>query len=324
MAGLLAQGLFEVVGYRQFTPVFYYLYSVLTLIIILSFYFMITGVLSKKGSMSYSKSQYTVYVVILGYSFVNIMITANIAVKEKIDSMWAVNIVCITIANIFLLYFIKTTAERNYFENRTRLLEQQAKLQYGYYQNMKEKQEKTMRVLHDVNKHIKAVEGLYACKPEDASAYAGKISDLLETLVTHQYTENPILNILLTDKESVMKEKGIQVDIKIDNVSMDFIEAMDITTIFGNLLDNAIEAADAAEGDRYVCIRIGSRHKMLVISIENSCGTVKWKNGNPVSEKGSDRGIGLMNVRQSVDKYDGNLTLKQMDGRFVAELFLNQ
>ena len=57
--------------------------------------------------------------------------------------------------------------------------------------------------------------------------------------------------------------------------------------------------------------------------IENSCGNVKWKKRMPVSDKGKGRGIGLLNVKQSIDKYDGDLQLKQDGNRFVADLFLN-
>lgn len=53
----------------------------------------------------------------------------------------------------------------------------------------------------------------------------------MKPLIPVQYTENPILNILLTDKESVMREKGISVTIKVDNVNLNFIEPIDITTI---------------------------------------------------------------------------------------------
>jgi len=45
---------------------------------------------------------------------------------------------------------------------------------------------------------------------------------------------------------------------------------------------------------------------MVVVKIENSCNRVKWKNGMPVSEKGKNRGIGLLNVQNSIEKYDGN------------------
>ena len=120
-----------------------------------------------------------------------------------------------------------------------------------------------------------------------------------------------------------MKEKGISVTIKVDNVNLNFLAPIDITTIFGNLLDNAIEAAEKLEGGKYISIKIGSYHKMIAASIENNCGEVKWKNGFPVSAKGKDGGIGLLNVQSSVKKYDGNLILKSDGNKFIAELFLN-
>ena len=98
---------------------------------------------------------------------------------------------------------------------------------------------------------------------------------------------------------------------------------LELSIVIGNLLDNAIEAAANADGDKYIFIKISAYHKMTVVHIENSCGKVKWKKRMPVSDKGKGRGIGLLNVKQSIDKYDGDLQLKQDGNRFVADLFLN-
>lgn len=55
--------------------------------------------------------------------------------------------------------------------------------------------------------------------------------------------------------------------IKVDNVNLNFLAPIDITTIFGNLLDNAIEATEKLKGEKYICIKIGSYHKMIVVSL---------------------------------------------------------
>ena len=47
------------------------------------------------------------------------------------------------------------------------------------------------------------------------------------------------------------------------------------------------------------------------------------ENGFPVSNKGKNGGIGLLNVQSSIKKYDGDLTLKNDGNKFAAELFLN-
>lgn len=278
----------------------------------------------KKSNMPYSKMQYMIYFILLGYSFINMLVIIEIFAQGQINYLCAINMGCIVLADLYLLYFVKMADEKNYYENQVKVLEQQANIQYEYYLAQAKKYDKTVQILHDVKKHIKAIEDLYTSDQESmAGEYANKIGDLLKPLIPVQYTENPILNILLTDKETIMKDKGISMEIKIDNVSLDFVEPIDVTTIFGNLLDNAIEAAEKAEGEKYVYIKIGSRRQMIVISIENSCDDVKWKNDIPISRKGRGRGIGLLNVRSSIDKYDGSLKLKQENKKFVAELFLN-
>ena len=264
------------------------------------------------------------YGIILLYSLINMSVIVENFKNGEENYLCAVNMGCIVLADLYLLYFVKMADEKNYYEKQLIALEQQAKVQYEYYLTQAKKYDQTIQILHDVNKHIKAIEGLYGAEQEKtAGEYATKIRELLKLLIPVQYTENPILNILLTDKESVMREKGISVTIKIDNVNLNFIEPIDITTIFGNLLDNAIEAAEKLEGGKYISIKIGSYHKMIAASIENNCGEVKWKNGFPVSAKGKGGGIGLLNVQSSVKKYDGNLILKSDGNKFIAELFLN-
>ena len=87
---------------------------------------------------------------------------------------------------------------------------------------------------------------------EIAVEYTKQIGGMLQSLIPDKYTGNPILDILLADYLAIMDEKRIDFDIKVDNVKMDFMDAMDITTIFGNLLDNAIEACDGMEKHRKI------------------------------------------------------------------------
>ena len=293
-------------------------------VILIFLYYTFINRFVKKSDVPYSKTRYIMYGIILLYSLINMSVIVENFKNGEENYLCAVNMGCIVLADLYLLYFVKMADEKNYYEKQLIALEQQAKVQYEYYLTQAKKYDQTIQILHDVNKHIKAIEGLYGAEQEKtAGEYATKIRELLKPLIPVQYTENPILNILLTDKESVMREKGISVTIKVDNVNLNFIEPIDITTIFGNLLDNAIEATEKLKGEKYICIKIGSYHKMIVVSIENNCNEVKWKNGFPVSNKGKNGGIGLLNVQSSIKKYDGDLTLKNDGNKFAAELFLN-
>lgn len=302
----------------------YCLQTTFSKIVLIFLYYLLINRFMGKGAAPLSKTRYIIYGIMLAYSLINVIVIVEMFNQGQKSYIYTVNMGCIVLADLYLLYFVKMADEKNEYEKEVMALKQQAEMQYKYYLIQTKKYDQTTKILHDVNKHIKAIEGLYGAEQEHtAGEYAKEIGDMLKPLIPVHYTENPILNILLTDKEAIMKEKQILSEIKIDNINLDFIAPIDVTTIFGNLLDNAIEAAEKVKEDKYIHIKITSYHQMVVVSIENSCGDVKWKNGVPVSTKGKNRGIGLLNVKESIEKYDGNLTLRQEKNKFMADLFLN-
>lgn len=293
-------------------------------IIVIFLYYLIIHRILQKQRLLYYKTQYSIYIIILVYNFTNMLEIIEALAYRKVSYLSVINIICILLVDLYFLHFINVANEKNYYKNQVKALEQQANLQYKYYQAQSKKHNQTLQILHDVKKHIKIFQNLYVDSQKDtADKYSDEIINMLTPLIPVKYTDNTIFNILLTDKEIIIKEKGIVLNMKIDNINLDFIEPVDITTIFGNLLDNAIEAAEQVKGIKSIFIKLGAHHQMTVIRIENSCGSVKWKNGSPISEKGKDRGIGLLNVRKSIEKYDGDLRLKQSKDKFIVELFLN-
>lgn len=293
-------------------------------IILIFLYYMAINRLMKKTDIPFTKQQYIFNAVIILYSFIDIIVIADNMARRPDNYLLVLNLGCIVLAALYLLYFIKVIYEKNYLEYEVKMLERQAEMQYEYYLRQEKEYSKTVQVLHDVNKHIKTIEQLYKNGyQEDLTRYTGEIGGKLQTLIPVQYTANPILDILLTDRTAIMSEKDIEFAINVDNVSLDFLDAIDITTIFGNLLDNAIEACERVTGKRKIIVEISMYHEMLSICVKNTFLSVQWRNGLPVSEKGKNHGIGLFNVRHSVDKYDGNMKLREEATMFVVDIFLN-
>ena len=293
-------------------------------VILIFLYFMAYSKLMKKRQATFTKLQYVSNCIILGYTLIDIIVIVDNMNNRPNNYFLMLNLGCIVLADLYLLYLIKVMNEKSFLEYEIKSMEKQADLQYKYYVRQEQKYNKTLGLLHDVDKHIKSIEQLYLNgNTEIAAEYTKQIGGMLKPLIPVKYTGNPILDILLADYISIMDGKGIDFDIKVDNVKMDFMDAMDITTIFGNLLDNAIEACDGMESDKKIFVKIGAYHEMISIRMENNCTAVKWKNGVPVSEKGQNRGMGLMNVRRSIEKYDGSIKLKVEDGIFIADIFLN-
>lgn len=293
-------------------------------VILIFLYYMAVSKLMKKRQAPFTKLQYLSNCIILSYTLIDLIVVADNVNNNPNSYFSFINLGCIVLADLFLLYLIKVMNEKSFLEYEIKSMEKQADLQYKYYMRQEQKYNKTLGLLHDVNKHIKSIEQLYLNgNTEIAAEYTKQIGGMLQPLIPDKYTGNPILDILLADYLAIMDEKQIDFDIKVDNVKMDFMDAIDITTIFGNLLDNAIEACDGMEKDRKIVVRIDAYHEMVSIRMENNCAAIKWKNGVPVSDKGRNHGMGLPNVRRSIEKYDGSIKLKVEDGIFIVDIFLN-
>jgi hypothetical protein len=293
-------------------------------LVVIFLYYLVVNKVVQSRNVPYTKMQYIFSFFILFYTLINIFVMVKSITERPVNYLLIMNLCGIVLADLYLLYFIKVMNEKTYLEYEVKLLENQAELQYAYYANQEQKYNRTIQILHDVDKHINSIEKLYENGiSKEAGIYTRQIQNMLKPLIPIKYTGNPILDILLTDKALLMSDKQIIFNVKIDNVDLNFIDPIDVTTIWGNLLDNAIEACEQMEQETYITMSIKSFHEMVSINIANNCNSVIWKNGLPVSEKGNNRGIGLLNVKRSIEKYDGNMTLREENGQFTVEILLN-
>ena len=289
-------------------------------------YHIVVRTFMKKYVSKHNKMLYIACLVILLYSFINTLVIMQGLLHDLDNGIFAINMCYIVLADLYLLYIIKVSDEKNTYDMKVRTLEQQAKLQYDYYLQQDQKYNQTIQILHDVNKRIQSIKELCILgNAEETTKYAEQIGGILKPLIPTKYTGNAILDILLSDKVRQVENRGISFIVNLGGISFDFMEAIDITTVFGNLLDNALEACEAVQSrqDKKIVLTAERFQEMVSVTIENDCNPVKWRANMPISEKGENRGIGLLNVRKSIDKYDGNLKLRENGGKFIAEFFLN-
>lgn len=293
-------------------------------VVVIFMYYMIFTRLMNKRKTAFTKVEWAINFIILIYSLINMFVIAEGVLRGQANFILTINMGCIVLADLYLLYFIKVANEKKYLEGEIVILEKQAHMQYEYYLMQEQKYNATVQILHDIDKHVKSIENLYANGENgEATEYVKEIKNMLEPLIPIKYTGNPILDILLTDKATISKEKKIKFEIKVDNINMNFLEAIDATTIFGNLIDNAIEAVEKVSENKYIRISILPYQEMVLVRIENNSLPLRWRSGLPVSEKGKNHGIGLLNVKRSIEKYDGDISFQQKNGIVTVDLLLN-
>lgn len=301
------------------------------MIIIVFYYAVISRIWKPRTHSRFTATQYIVHAVIIIYSVINLAVIIVVVSNEMAISfverlLLLVNMFCIVFADLFFLYFTKFTEENGKLKLKLNLLEQQSDLQYEYYAAQEDKYEESIKILHDVNKHLKMIKEIYETdKINEAREYADEIERILKPLIIYEYTNNPILNILLNDKKRSAALHNIDFQLDIGQVDLGFMEPIEITTLFGNLIDNAIEAAeDVLEKDRFIKMRLDSYNDFVVIQISNSSlGKCKWNNGKPISNRGKNHGIGVLNAENVVKRYDGSLLLKENKEVFCCNIIFN-
>lgn len=254
------------------------------------------------------------------YSMVYLM---QIYMVEEAVLLLLANLILLIGMNLYFCVLVDVMSENHRLEQERNLYRRQAEMQYRYYAREEEKYEESRKLVHDIRNHMLAMEKLYDSeKAEAAAEYAGNIHQMLNSLGQKYYTAEKLLNIILNDKARQMQSAGIREDMKIGELSLDFMRDVDITALFGNLLDNAIAAA-AKEEKGFVKLRINKVRQFISITMENSSGRkpVRTKGGF-LSEKVGHEGVGIGSIRQVVERYGGDVQFGWKEGVFTVKVML--
>ena len=148
----------------------------------------------------------------------------------------------------------------------------------------------------------------------------------MEELKNYSYCADPVLNSILCERKFVAESKGILYKIKFgNNLRTDFIEDLDLISIVGNLLDNAIEAAEKTKKDQHVICNMymGNEGHLLVMEFYNSyiLPLIKERE-HYISTKRNpeDHGIGLHTVGKLVEKYGGVMRIEAGEEEFSVKI----
>lgn len=217
--------------------------------------------------------------------------------------LFTVNVAALLFLNIYIIYLFYNVGKAGRLQNDLELLRQKSEMQFRYYEELEEKYQSSRKLIHDMRNHLLAIEELYGNEEKEAKSYVDDLHQMLNKMGQTYYTDNRMLNIILNDKVKKAVQEEIEVDIKIGNISLDSIKNIDVTTIFANLLDNAIEAAVQADGKKFIEMRAERFHDFHIIKLTNTKGKFCKKEGH--------MGIGLENVKNALERYEGTMEIKE-------------
>lgn len=177
---------------------------------------------------------------------------------------------------------------------------------------------------HDFHNHLQTLKGqLEAGETERAIAYIEQLDSQLMNVDTVLKTGNISLDAILSAKLAQAKAAGIAVTVKANVPDNLLLTDLELSILVGNLLDNAIEACAAAEGQRFIRIFMGMKGKMLYFYMLNSAGRKEQKEGSLfASHKKGFHGFGLRRVETILGEHDGWCKYNSEEGAFTSEFLV--
>lgn len=252
-------------------------------------------------------------VIIVGISFG----TKEMQVGSNLSSL----LTAIILIGVLALLWMKS----DIMQKENEFLLYQEKLTKQKYEELEIALGKNRELVHDTKNHYLVIQEYIE------SGEYGKlkqyVSELYEQFIktnTYIYTGIRILDLILGQKQMVAEQEQIRFEVQATPLSQLNIKEQELCSLFGNLLDNAIEACKQITiGKKEISVRIEQHKKMLFVEISNTFEELpKRKNGLFQSTKSEAdfHGYGLKSVARIVEAYEGDISYEVEENRFVVNI----
>ena len=235
--------------------------------------------------------------------------------------------ILLLLTNIFIFTVFDKLIEKSEEAKKMEMLYQKSRIENMNLQYMNKMNLDNKAFLHDVNKFITIVANLIENGDnQELKDIVEHLGVRIQNMNKYNFCSHSVLNSILCERKYIAESKDILFNAKLGgNLKLDFIEDLDLISIVGNLLDNAIEAAERAENNRYVVckIHIENNDHLLIMEFYNSYIVPPRKEKDQyISTKRESgcHGIGLHTVKKLVEKYAGIMQIEAGDQEFSVKL----
>ena len=283
---------------------------------------------TRKDGLRLTKKEWTLILTVFGISFVTIALVQTVAVKISAYSAWllAAELGSIVIAAVcFYMTILLNKTQRE--SEQLRLSAQQEEFRFQYAQNVKKQYDEISQVRHDMKQtHSVVMSLLMEEKTDEAIEYMQKAAKRISEFDVLIDVGNDFVNAILNAKLSEAKRNGITVLCSADK-NASGIDEVDLCSLIGNMLDNAIEACEKCRDcQRVIEIKIQMHDNKYLLMIENTAPKDALENNKQLATTKDDKsrhGYGVKSIRSIAEKYNGMVDFSQIEDRFRSTVVMS-
>ncbi len=284
----------------------------------------------KKSKMNFGKKEWTFIITIFVASFlslavIQITLQKNDLSEQYIGILMAAELGLILI-NIICFFMMSILSNSHKAAEELSVMKQQDEIRKQYAENVKYRYDEIRRIRHDMKQSYTVLETLLSeNRTLEAIDYIRSGRSAITKTEVLVDVGNDFVNSILNSKLSTAKQLGIEV-ICSSVKDISGVEAVDLCTLLGNLLDNAIEAAEQCPLEKSLIeVKITSSDNKLVIQVTNSikCSVLN-ENSELKSTKPNpmEHGFGVRSIRLIAKKYSGTIKYFEEDDTLSCRVIL--
>lgn len=223
------------------------------------------------------------------------------------------------LCDAFVLIVQYSVLERTLLASRVEAMQEIVHRQHSQYQASRERVWQINEKYHDLKQLLSQFRGKVPDNQVDA------LERSISTYEDVVHTGNDVLDVVLGEKREQCRRRDIQLTCYADGAGLAFVDSLDLYSLLGDALDNAIRAAGRMpRGHRFITFTARQEEGMAAIHIENPTpAEVEMANGLPRDERdGACAGFGMRSMQRTAAKYGGSLAVKQKNGIFYLDVLL--
>ena len=190
----------------------------------------------------------------------------------------------------------------------------------SYYDILEQQNQQLMVYAHDTKNHLSAIQSLNTDPAIDR--YIVALLDQLKSYSSNCHSGNMMLDVIIGKYVLECERRNIQFDYYVRSCNLKHVQDIDLVAILGNLMDNALTAAEQSE-KRFVSLETTVRNGYSVIVVSNSCDVTPHTHGGRLVTAKEDKkfhGYGLKSVCKALKKYSGDYEweYKEIERTFIV------
>ena len=230
-------------------------------------------------------------------------------------------------STIYLLIYLYDTLTQAFIaKERAALIREEREYYHREVELLEQSHEEMKNFRHDLKNRMLVVQNLAAEEElEELKRYVAHISEKLASVQLYSQSGNPAIDSILNSKLHQAKEKQIEVKADIAIPQAVIADEDDMVVILGNLLDNAIEAAERCGQNKRISLQLVYQKGCLYLNVQNSYDRILVQEKGRLLTRKADKiwhGRGIQSVGSTVEKYHGIMELSHDEEQFTVDVMM--